>query len=112
MIFEDGKIIGELVKYHPKGNRAALIPYENGVPHGNAMEWYPGGALKASLRYQKGMLHSDGKNRRSAVYAEDRSIQEVQDFNQGQPIGTHFKYHPAMEKRATKSIQKKWQKTR
>ncbi len=94
MTYEEGKIIGEAVRYFEKGNRAALIPYENGVPHGNALEWYPEGILKASLRYQNGVLHSDGKNPALVVYGLDRSIQEVQDYHQGQPIGTHFKYHP------------------
>lgn len=93
MVFEEDKIVGELVKYHPKGSRAALIPYEGGVPHGTAMEWYEGGMLRSMLRYQNGMLHSDGKNPAVVVYGEDRSIQEVQDFNQGQPIGMHVRYH-------------------
>src|SRR5579863_7821596 len=91
--FEGGKIVGTLIKYYPKGGRAVLVPYENGLPHGNAMEWFEEGTLRASMRYQKGVLHSDGKNPALVVYAEDRSIQEVQDFNQGQPVGTHFKYH-------------------
>lgn len=92
-VFEAGQIVGEVIKYYSNGNRSAIIPYAKGVPHGNAMEWYEEGALKASLRYKEGVLHSDGKTPAVIFYAEDRSIQEVQDFQQGAPVGTHVKYH-------------------
>ena len=93
-LFDEGKILGELIKYHAKGTRAALIPYANGIPHGNAFEWYESGSQKAHLHYKEGVLHSEGKNPALIRYTEDRSIEEVQDFNQGQPVGTHVKYHP------------------
>lgn len=92
--FDSGKVVGDLVKYYPSGNRAALVPYAQGVPHGVAMQWYEGGALKSSLSYREGLLHSEGKSPAVVVYGEDRVIIEVQDFDQGQPIGMHVKYHP------------------
>ncbi len=92
--YEEGLLVGEVTRYFEGGAREALIPYVKGMPHGNALEWYPSGALKGSFRYQNGKLHSDGKTPALVLYAEDRSIIEAQDFNQGEPIGMHFKYHP------------------
>jgi len=90
----DDKLTGDLIRYYPKNVRAQLIPYEDGVPHGHAMDWYESGALKASRRFDKGLLHSDGKNPAVVVYNEEHAIQEVQDFQHGEAIGTHLRYHP------------------
>ncbi len=107
--YKEGKLVGEFSRYTAKGVRTALIPYENGVPHGNALEWYDNGALKASRRYTNGLLHSDGQNPAVVIYAEDRTIQEAQDFKDGQPVGTHSKYHPN-SKESYKVVYRKGQK--
>jgi antitoxin component YwqK of YwqJK toxin-antitoxin module len=92
--YQADKVVGEAVMYHPKDVRAAQIPYEDGVIQGMTFEWYPTGALKASRHYEKGKLQSDGKNPAVIAYYEDHSVQEMQDFKAGEPVGSHVKYHP------------------
>jgi antitoxin component YwqK of YwqJK toxin-antitoxin module len=91
--YENDKIIGDHISYHPNEMRAFLTPYVDGLMHGTALEWYSTGALKSTKQLQKGVLHSDGKNSAVVAYSEDHAIQEVQDYDQGAPIGTHVKYH-------------------
>lgn len=92
--YVEDKLVGDVVRYYPKNIRAQLVPHEEGVPHGHAMEWYESGGLKASRRFDRGLLNSDGKNPAVIIYNEDHGIQEVQDFQQGEPVGVHLKYHP------------------
>jgi antitoxin component YwqK of YwqJK toxin-antitoxin module len=93
--YVDGALEKDLIRYHSKGIRSNVIPYKKGLPHGTALEWYESGALKASATYNNGVLHSDGKTPAYVMYNEDRAIIEVQDYKNGQPTGTHFKYHPS-----------------
>lgn len=92
--FENGKITGDLVRYYPTEQRALLIPHVEGVPHGNALEWHGNGTLKTSRRFEKGVLSSDGRNPAVVTYDENRNMLAVQDFQNGQPVGSHIKYYP------------------
>ena len=91
--YSNGALEDELIRYYPKGARATLIPYKNGLPHGNAMEWYESGSLKASAVYSSGVLHSDTRNPALILYSGDKTILEVRDYKQGEPTGSHIKYH-------------------
>ena len=91
--FVNGKIEGEMCRYYQNGMKASIVPYKDGVPNGNALEWLDTGTMKACLRYTNGELHSDGTNPALVLYNPERAIIEVQDFKQGEPVGTHIKYH-------------------
>ncbi len=91
--YEQGKIVGDLVRYYPNEERAVLIPYAEGVPHGNALEWHENGSLKSNRYYANGVLNTNGHNPALVFYDENRNMIEVQDFQGGQPIGSHLKYH-------------------
>ena len=91
--FENGKVQGDLVHYYPNEQRAFLIPHLDGVRNGTALEWHQNGTLKASRRYENGVLSSDGRNPAFVAYDENRNMIAVQDFQNGQPIGSIIKYH-------------------
>ena len=95
----EGKLEGDYTRYYETGEREALFPYQNGVIHGKAIEWYENGKEKANRYYKEGGLHSERNQPAVIVYAEDHSIQEIQDFKEGKPHGDHVKYHTNDRKR-------------
>lgn len=93
--FADGQIVGDLVRYNENGNRIALIPHKEGAAHGQAMEWYESGALRSLRNYNAGQLHSSGQTTAAVIYGDGgKEIIEVQDFQNGVPVGMHIQYHP------------------
>src|SRR3990167_6390854 len=89
--YKKGKLEGDFCRYFQNGKKQSIVPHKDGVPHGNAIEWFESGSMKASLRYTNGVLHSEGKNSAVLIYNEEKSIIEVQDFQNGEPIGTHLR---------------------
>ncbi len=94
MQYREGKIVGDLIRYYPKEVRAALIPHQNGEKQGTALEWHPNGGLKSTRHFRDDKLHSDGKNPAVVLYDAMRNMVEIQDFEKGEPVGSHIKYHP------------------
>jgi uncharacterized protein len=89
----NGKIVGDLVSFYANGVKAASIPYgKAGLPDGVATEWFESGSVKSTKRYSDGLLCGDGWNPAVTLYYENQAIAEVQDFRDGIPLGTHFKY--------------------
>lgn len=94
MTYDQGKLVGNLMRYYQNEERSAMIPYEDGRVHGVALEWHKNGALKSARRYMKGVLHSEKGNPAIVVHDEERNMVEVQDFQEGQPVGSHIRYYP------------------
>ena len=104
--YHEGKLEGDFYTYYDSGERASYASYQDGQIHGRATDWYKDGKERAIRNYKQGKLHSEKDQPASILYDESHSIQEVQNFEEGQPHGTHIMYHPNHRKSYTACYEK------
>jgi antitoxin component YwqK of YwqJK toxin-antitoxin module len=88
-----GDLQSEVWIYYPSGKRFKMIPYEGNLIHGEYLEWHENGTLKCRAFYDKEKLQSKGKYPAVTKYDEYRTVIEVQEFEEGIPVGVHCSYY-------------------
>lgn len=92
--YKNGVLEGEIWAYYPNGKRKSMVTYEESKRKGYAYEWHENGVVSEKVHFVDDLVQDDGANPAVIVYDEFHAMRNVMHFEKGQPVDTHYIYHP------------------